>query len=89
MGYFEECVKGMERLIPAEWECTTWHHDVCPSYRLGNKKMFIDHPDPDKRENKGWLRFSVTNDDETSDDYQMTVLHTDNFYEAVKYMEQS
>ena len=88
MTYFKECVKDLENKIPKEWEHTSYGNDACPSYSFKNKKLFIDHPNPKMREGEDWKRFSVTDDDEYSDDYQVTILETDDFDTVVKFMEQ-
>jgi hypothetical protein len=38
------------------------------------------------REGEDWKRFSVTDDDEYSDNYQVTILETDDFDTVVKFM---
>ena len=89
MNYFKECVKDLENKIPKKWEHTSYGNDACPSYSFKNKKLFIDHPNPKMREGEDWKRFSVTDDDEYSDDYQMTIFETDDFDTVVKFMEQN
>ena len=86
MTYFKECVKDLENKIPKNWEHTSYGNDACPSYSFKNKKLFIDHPNPKMREGEDWKRFSITNDDEYSDNYQVNVLETDDFDTVVKFM---
>ena len=88
MSFFDECDEDVLKHIPVKWECTSYGNDACPSYRVNNKKLFIDHPNPQMREDADWKRFSITDDDEASDDFQMIVFQTDEFDKAIKYMEQ-
>ena len=83
--YFEQCVKGMT--FPLEWEHTSYANDLCPSYRFNEKnlKIFIDHPDASQRE-VDMKRFSITDDNEMSDDYQMTLFESDDFSGIMKFI---
>tara|TARA_R110000824_G_scaffold339_4_gene2516 strand:- start:3808 stop:4164 length:357 start_codon:yes stop_codon:yes gene_type:complete len=87
MYYFKECVKDIINKIPKEWEHTSYGNDSCPSYSYKNKKVFIDHPNPKQREDETWSRFSITDDDEDSDNHQMVIFETDNFELIIKQME--
>ena len=87
MSYFDECVDGLLKYIPMKWECTSYGNDACPSYSFNNRKLFIDHPNPQLREDTDWKRFSITDDDEESDDFQMVIYQTDDFDTALNYME--
>ena len=87
MNYFKECVKDIINKIPKEWEHTSYGNDMCPSYGYKNKKVFIDHPNAKQREDETLSRFSITDDDEDSDNYQMVIFETDNFELIIKQME--
>jgi len=87
MGYFVECVKDIKNQIPKEWKYTGYANDMCPSYSFNNLKVFIDHLDPKKREDQTLSRFSITDDNEESDNYQMIIFETEKFEEVLKYME--
>ncbi len=40
----------MDLEIPKHWEDTSWHNDVCPSFRNKNTGVFVDYKDPSMRE---------------------------------------
>ena len=86
MTYFVECVEDVKDQIPGEWKYTGYANDMCPSYTFNNLKVFIDHLDPKKREDETLSRFSVTNDDEESDDYQMIIFETEKFEEVISFI---
>ena len=48
-------------------------------------KIFIDHPDASQRE-VDMKRFSITDDNEMSDDYQLTLFESDDFGEIMKFI---
>lgn len=85
--YFEQCLKGMT--FPVEWEYTGYANDLCPSYRVNEKnlKIFIDHPDVYQREDLDMKRFQITNDNEMDENYQMTLLETDDFNEIIRFID--
>ena len=46
--YFADCLKDFDR--PDNWEDVSYHNDVCPSFECNGYQIFVDHPDPKKRE---------------------------------------
>lgn len=54
--------------IPAGWQDTSWGNDVCPSYLTPNGlRVWVDHPDADKREFSEMPRYAVTRESEDGD----------------------
>ena len=82
-GYFSQCVEDIKNKIPSDWEYASSPNDAAPSYIYNNLQIFIDHPDPSRREDKDWTRYSVWNDD------QDVLLQTDSFDECIKFIEQN
>ena len=57
--------------IPAGWEDSSWHNDVCPSFTIGDTAgaflhVFVDYQNPDERE-LGDFRFCVSAVDKDGD----------------------
>lgn len=55
--------------IPAHWQDSSWHNDVCPSFLAAgnfdgsNARVFIDYVKPEDREYPEYERYAVTFDD--------------------------
>lgn len=78
--YFTDCVADLLHRIPTEWEYTASPNDASPSYIINNLQIFIDHPDPTKRQDAEWTRFSIWDDD------QNLLLQTDSFIEVIRFV---
>lgn len=65
---------------------SSWHNDVCPSFMFGDGsvRLFVDHPDPQRRECRG-KRFFVSLYDE-SDDFLDNGIETDDIGELLTYL---
>ena len=46
--FFDDCLKDFTR--PVGWESVSYYNDVCPSFECNGYHIFVDHPDPKKRE---------------------------------------
>lgn len=59
--YFKDCVSDIIDLIPEEWENTSFHNDLLPSFECHNYRIWIAHHKPAKRDYElGFsTRFSV------------------------------
>ena len=80
-GYFIDCIADLWKKIPTDWAYTASPNDAAPSYGVNGLTIFTDHPDPAKREDSEWARFSVW------DDEQNILFETDSFDELVKFVE--
>ncbi len=71
----------MDLEIPKHWEDTSWHNDVCRSFRNKNIGVFVDYKNPSMREllTKRFSVFEVNEEEEHVKD----LLLTDDF-DAVK-----
>ena len=83
--FFEECVADLSEKIPNNWNGVSWGNDVCPSYSCNGWQIFIDHPDPDKRELEV-PRFGVIVEAEYGEYAKTLELNSDDFQEVLKYV---
>ena len=85
--FFEECVANVLEEIPNTWKDVSWGNDVCPSYSYNGWQIFIDHPDPDKRELEV-PRFGVIVEANYGNQLNLDTpqLNSDDFQEVLKYV---
>lgn len=77
--------------IPSDWSDTSYHNDVCPSYRKSfpsgrSLRIWVDFADPARREYPNSPRFTVQSmnaDEEFMDD----IVQTDDWEEVLKATE--
>ena len=83
--FFEECVANVLEEIPNTWKDVSWGNDVCPSYSYNGWQIFIDHPDPNKRELEV-PRFGVIVEAEHGKHPRTLELNSDDFQEVLEYV---
>ena len=59
-GYFEDVN------IPKNWEDISYKNDACPSWLVNGFQVFIDHPEPERRECEPCERFHVAIESESA-----------------------
>ena len=59
MPRFDDCVSDLT--MPKGWEDVSYGNDVCPSWAFGGFQVFINHANPEKREDdvKNLSRFWI------------------------------
>lgn len=55
--FFKDCLKDFDK--PDNWQDVSYYNDVCPSFHYKGYQIFVNHPDPKKREIKDSFRFAV------------------------------
>jgi hypothetical protein len=73
----------MDVPIPSGWEDSSWHNDICPSFRVRLDEAYalriaVDFKDPNEREHSHGHRFSLDLYDK-DEEWQETILTTDDW----------
>ncbi len=71
--------------IPANWVDVSWHNDVCPSFKCGYWRIFIEDANPDLREFPECKRYYV-HPDHDNDAGTSSGIDTDNFQEVLDFI---
>lgn len=64
--------------LPEGFEDTSWHNNICPSFKRGDVEIFVDYADTALRELPDSPRFSVQRFDAKADAYE-DVIQTDDW----------
>ncbi len=82
--FFNQCLADLEK--PEGWNNSSWHNDACPSWSVNGWQIFIDHPEPDRRElGPDIKRFSVVLESEYGEG-EPSVLETDAWTEVLTFV---
>lgn len=73
--------------IPAGWDESSWHNDVCPSFLARDERLliFVDYDDAEAREWPESFRFSVSHIDKEADIHPL--LESNDWQEVTSFVE--
>ena len=81
--FFKDCLKDFDK--PDNWQDVSYYNDVCPSFFYKGYQIFVNHPDPKKREIEGDFRFAIIIDYEYA--YTGWVFYADTIEEILPELE--
>jgi len=72
--------------IPESWDNTSWGNDGCPSFSHKGLHIWVDHVDPEERENVDTTRYAIHLDYDTACSGGDVLIKTDDFDELVQFV---